>query len=119
MKLLHGGWRKVSQQGGRSVAEWDSSRRSCTTQTSALETNEARARKTVLAQHWLTLVCYVEAIDPKELRLEPVREKQVELGLAQLALFDPLDIYALALERISHPDSTFSAQTQERDSESI
>jgi hypothetical protein len=54
--------------------------------------------KAVRQMHWLSLVCFVEQVNPADLLLAPDVNGRVAIEVAQLRGYDPLEAYAVSLE---------------------
>lgn len=72
-------------------------------------------RQRVQAQHWLTLTCFVEQIDPAALSLTPTLLNQIQEELGILRQCEPLEAYVSALDRLSAESITSSTQAEMTD----
>jgi len=87
-----------------SVDEWDAARvvefgivSSSGAKSSADQNSLAIA---VSEMHWLSLVCFIEQLDPTDLLLRQDLAPRVAVELAQLRAFNSLAAYAVCLERL-------------------
>lgn len=74
--------------------------------------------KAVRQMHWLSLVCFVEQVNPADLLLVPEVHGRVAIEVAQLRGYDPLEAYAASLEVLcvderAHPDCDTSLASGE------
>lgn len=56
-------------------------------------------RNLITRSHWLSVVCFMEQVEPDSLCLEPSLLETVEEELQQFSAFESLAVYATALAR--------------------
>lgn len=83
------------------IEEWNAYREQKVVAAPPQKSERERCQEAISSQHWVTLVCFVEKIDPASLCLESRFEQRVQSELAVLAGFDPLQAYVTALEYLS------------------
>lgn len=90
-----------------SADEWDAARTlelgiAPGGQQERLQPHEALTH-TVQQMHWVSLVCFLEQLDPAVLLLAPDLGGRVTIELAQLRGHDPLEAYAVSVAVLSAP----------------
>lgn len=88
-----------------SVDDWNSLRTGILKLPSGVEVQNDGARELVATCHWLTLVSFVEQIDPKSLALAPELLTRVLDERTALEEYDPLASYWAALKSLSIDES--------------
>lgn len=87
---------------GSRVEEWNAARERSVPKPSINSQNGNATHPVVATVNWLSLVCFVEDIDPETLGLEPSKAKQLAQEVATLRdNEDRLAVYAAAVEHLS------------------
>ena len=93
--------RQRSRAHFRGADDWDSTRKDKISKEYRVSSSRDDVKSLVDAQHWLSVVCFMEGVDPKLLLLSPELAGRVDQELQLLKALDPLDVYASALQRFS------------------
>jgi hypothetical protein len=104
-----------------SIEEWDASRVKDLGIAGADEHEQEPVVEAVNGAHWLSVICYVEQIQPESLALEPALLAQIKLELRHFDQLDPLKVYAASIERLSEgedgDDEDFEEDEEEDEDE--
>jgi hypothetical protein len=90
------------------LEDWDSSRANLLRLETVRQELDQGVEEKVQAQHWLTLTCFVEQIDPAALSLTPELFTRIQEELSALRQCEPLEAYVAALDRLSNETTAAS-----------
>jgi hypothetical protein len=88
----------------RSVEDWNAVRTDLLAPTQRSKTQHDGVPSLIASCHWLTLVCFIEHIDPESLALAPELLTRVRDERMALRECDPLVCYWAVLDRLSMDD---------------
>jgi hypothetical protein len=81
--------------------EWNAARRGLVRPRKDIVNPEEVLPERLRLQHWISLTCYVEQIEPEALSLRPDLFGRVQEELAELNALDPLRTYVAVLSTLN------------------
>jgi hypothetical protein len=94
---------------------WDSKRAGQLHARQSAQASELSLLEQIKRQHRLSLVCFLEQIDPAILSLAPELLTRVQSELEFLGQLEPLTAYAVVLERLSSDMDASSSRLETAD----